>query len=41
MNKARIYSAKQGLSRFEHDLHSIFIQLFNGHKYGLVWSGTV
>ena len=29
-NKARIYSIKQGLSRFEHDLQTIFIRLLYG-----------
>ena len=33
-NKARIYSIKQCLSRFEHDLQTIFIRLFYGSKYG-------
>ena len=37
-NKARIYSIKQCLSRFEHDLQTIFIRLFYGFKYGLVRS---
>ena len=37
-NKARIYSIKQCLSRFEHDLQTIFIRLFYGSKYGLVRS---
>ena len=40
-NKARIYSVKQGLSRFEHDLHTIFIRLLYGSKYGLVRSSTI
>ena len=40
-NKARrIYSIKQCLSRFEHDLQTIFIRLFYGSKYGLVRSVT-
>ena len=39
-NKAQIYSIKQGLSRFEHDLQTIFIRLLHGSKYGLVWSVT-
>ena len=34
-NEARIYSIKQCLSRFEHDLQTIFIRLFYGSKYGL------
>ena len=34
-NKARIYSIKQCLSQFEHDLQTIFIRLFYGSKYGL------
>jgi len=40
-NKARIYSVKQCLSRFEHDLHTSFLRLFNGSKYGLVRSCTI
>ena len=36
MNKARIYSIKQGLLRFEHDLQTIFIRLLYGSKYGLL-----
>ena len=39
-NKARIYSIKQCLSRFEHDLQTTFIRLFYGSKYGLVRSVT-
>ena len=39
-NKARIYSIKQRLSRFEHDLQTIFIRLFYSSKYGLVRSVT-
>lgn len=39
-NKARIYSVKQGLARFEHDLQTIFIHLLYGSKYGLVRSVT-
>lgn len=39
-NKARIYSVKQGLSRFEHDLQTIFIRLLYGSKYGLIRSVT-
>ena len=39
-NKARIYSIKQGLSRFEHDLQTIFIRLLYGSKYSLVRSVT-
>ena len=42
-NKARIYSIKTGLSRFEHDLQndfhtqgSTYIRLLYGSKYGLV-----
>ena len=38
--KARVYSIKQCLSRFEHDLPTIFIRLFYGSKYGLVRSVT-
>ena len=37
-NKARIYTIKQFLSRFEHDLQTILIRLFYGSKYGLVRS---
>ena len=37
-NKARIYSIKQGLSRFEHDLQTIFIRLLYSSKYGLLRS---
>ena len=37
-NKAQIYSIKQGLSRFEHDLQTILIRLLYGSKYGLVRS---
>ena len=40
MNKAWIYSIKQGLSGFEHDLLTIFIRLLHGSKYGLVRSVT-
>ena len=39
-NKARIYSIKQGLSRCEHDLQTIFIRLLYGSTYGLVLSVT-
>ena len=39
-NKARIYSIKQGLSRFEHDLQNDFIRLLYGTKDGLVRSVT-
>ena len=39
-NKARIYSIKQGLSRFEHDLQTYFIRLLYGSKHGLVRSVT-
>ena len=38
--QTRIYSIKQCLSRFEHDLQTIFIRLFYGSKYGLVRSVT-
>jgi hypothetical protein len=40
-NKARIYSAKQGVSRFEHDLQTIFIRLLYGSKYGLLRPSTI
>ena len=40
-NKVRIYSVKQGLSRFEHDLQTIFTQLSDSSKYGLVRSCTI
>ena len=40
-NKARINSVKQGLSRFDHDLHMIYIRLFHGSEYGLVRSCTI
>ena len=40
MNKARIYSIKQGLSRFEHDLQNDFIRFLYGSKDGLVQSVT-
>lgn len=39
-NKARIYSVKQGFSRFEHELQTILIRLLYGSKYGLVRSVT-
>ena len=42
-NKARIYSIKQGLSRFEHDFKTIFIRLLYGSStvcYGLVRLNT-
>ena len=38
--KARIYSIKQCLSRFQHDLPTIFIRLFYSSKYVLVRSVT-
>jgi len=40
-NKSRMYSIKQGWSRFKHDLHTIFIRFFNGSKYGLVRYGLL
>ena len=40
-NKARIYSVKQSLSRCDYDLHTTYIRLFNGSKFGLVRSCTV
>ena len=39
-DKERIYSVKQGLTRFKHDLQTIFIRLLYGSKYGLVRSVT-
>ena len=36
-----MYLIKQGLSRFEPDLHTIFIRFFNGSIYGLVRSCTI
>ena len=36
-NKARIYSIKQGLSRIEHDFHTIVY----GSKYGLLQPCTI
>ena len=41
MYKARIYSIKQGLSRFEHDLKTIFIRLLHGSQYGLLWPSMI
>ena len=40
-NKARIYSIKQCLSRFEHDLQTVFILLLYGSKYGLLRHSTI
>jgi len=39
--KARVYSVKQGFSRFEHDLQPVFVRLFNGSMYVLVRSCTI
>ena len=38
--QSTIYTIKQGLSRFEHDLQTTFIRLLYGSKYGLVLSVT-
>ena len=40
-NKAWIYSIKQGLSRFKHDLQTIFIRLFYGSYLCLLRPSTI